>query len=48
MEERGGTGNKMVWDLLVVVGVLLVGAAVGFWFSARTLGRRRLAHSNVA
>lgn len=33
MEERGGTGNKVVWDLLVVVGVLLVGAAVGFWFS---------------
>lgn len=30
---------------------LLAGAivlAVGFWFSARTLGRRRLAHSNVA
>ncbi|CAA9477658.1 MAG: Phage pentapeptide repeat family protein (ACLAME 560) [uncultured Rubrobacteraceae bacterium] len=33
MERRGGGGNKTVWDALVIVGVLLVGAAAGFWFS---------------
>lgn len=33
MERRGGTGGKAAWDVLVIVGALLVGAAVGFWFS---------------
>jgi uncharacterized protein YjbI with pentapeptide repeats len=32
-QRRLGTTNRTVWDLLVVVGVLLVGAAAGFWFS---------------
>lgn len=34
MEERPSSTNKRVWDLLVVLGVLLVGAAAGYWFSA--------------
>jgi hypothetical protein len=35
VEQRrdGGELNKAGWDWLVVLGVLLVGAAAGFWFS---------------
>jgi hypothetical protein len=33
VERRGGSGNKAAWDWLVILGVLLVGAAAGFWFS---------------
>jgi uncharacterized protein YjbI with pentapeptide repeats len=34
VEERPNSTNKRLWDLLVVIGVLLVGAAIGYWFSA--------------
>jgi hypothetical protein len=27
------TNNRTVWDLVVVLGVLIVGAGVGFWLS---------------
>jgi type VI protein secretion system component VasK len=33
VEQRLGSSNRTVWDLLVVLGVLIVGAAVGFWLS---------------
>ena len=33
VERRGGESSKAVWDWLVILGVLLVGVAAGFWFS---------------
>ncbi len=35
MERRLGSTNRTVWDL-VVLGVLIVGAAAGFWFSEQS------------
>ena len=33
MEQRIGAGNRAIWEALVVLGVLLVGFAIGFWYS---------------
>jgi uncharacterized protein YjbI with pentapeptide repeats len=33
VEQRLRSSNRTVWDLLVVLGVLLVGAAAGYWLS---------------
>ncbi len=33
MERRLGSTNRTVWDLVVITGVLIVGAGVGFWLS---------------
>ncbi len=40
MERRAGGGNRVVWDALVIVGALLVGAAAGFWFSEQRSAAR--------
>jgi hypothetical protein len=36
VERRLGSTNRTVWDLVVVLGVLIVGAAAGFWFSEQS------------
>jgi uncharacterized protein YjbI with pentapeptide repeats len=33
VEQRTSSSNKSVWNVLVVFGALMVGAAAGFWFS---------------
>ena len=33
MERRVGVGNGKVWDAVVVAGAVLVGLAIGFWYS---------------
>jgi uncharacterized protein YjbI with pentapeptide repeats len=33
VEQRIGAGNRAIWEALVVLGVLLVGFAIGFWYS---------------
>jgi uncharacterized membrane-anchored protein YhcB (DUF1043 family) len=33
VEQRPGSTNRTIWELLVVLGALIVGAAAGFWFS---------------
>ncbi len=49
MERRGGGGSKAAWEALVVVGVLLVGAAAGFWFSEqRNVARYQAVEDQLA
>jgi uncharacterized protein YjbI with pentapeptide repeats len=33
VDQQPRSGNRRVWDVLMVLGVLLVGAAAGFWLS---------------
>jgi uncharacterized protein YjbI with pentapeptide repeats len=35
VDQRPRSSSRTIWDLLVVLGVLLVGAAAGYWFSER-------------
>jgi uncharacterized protein YjbI with pentapeptide repeats len=33
VEQRPGSSNRTIWNLLVVLGALIVGAVAGFWLS---------------
>jgi len=49
LERRVGVGNGKVWDAVVVAGAVLVGLAIGFWYSEqRNAARYQEVESELA